>query len=101
GGDRARPFVPEHRARTRDLLEHEVEVGAAHAAVRDLDEDVAWRELGHRDLLHLEPTVADVHRGEHLPRRPVRHRRILAPIAPLRSRRMAPESRRVVVWATG
>ncbi len=64
-GDRARPFVAEHRARARETLEHEMEIGAADPAVRNLDERVVGAERGNRELLHLDVAVADVHGGGH------------------------------------
>ena len=47
-GDRARPLVAEHAVGPRVLLEHEVQVGAADAAVRDLDEHVGRRRARER-----------------------------------------------------
>ncbi len=63
--DRPRPFVAEDRAGPRVALEDEVQIGAADAAVRHLDEHLAGPERGNWQLLHLDLALADVHRGAH------------------------------------
>ena len=63
--DRARPLVAEDGAGARVLLEHEVEIGAADAAVRHLDECLARRRCGNGSLLDRDLPLARVHRNRH------------------------------------
>ena len=62
---RARPFMAEHRSRSRVLLEHEMQVGATDPAVRHFDEGATGSRFGHRQRLHLDATLARVDRRRH------------------------------------
>ena len=53
--------MAEHRAGPRVLLEDEVQVGAADAAVRHLHEHVERPQPGNWQLLHLDRTFAHVY----------------------------------------
>ena len=64
-GDGSGPFVAEHRARSRVALEHEVQVRAADAAVRNVEQHVVRTDRGNRKPLYLDRAVAHVDRGPH------------------------------------
>ena len=65
GDDGARPLVAQGAAGTCDPLEHEVQVGAADPALRDLDAHLTGPGLGHRHVVHLQRAVTDVDAGRH------------------------------------
>src|SRR5439155_20868330 len=64
-GDGSGPFVAEHRARSRVTLEHEVQVRAADAAVRNLEQHVVRTDCGNRKPLYLDRAFAHVDGGVH------------------------------------
>ncbi len=63
--DGARPLVSEDVTGSCEAFEHEMQIGAAYAAVRDLDEDLVRSRLGNGKLLHLHPAFAHVYRSGH------------------------------------
>ena len=56
---------PSTRFGAAPALEHEVDVGAADAAVADLEQHVVGADLGHRVVLDLDRPVTLVDRGPH------------------------------------
>ena len=67
-GDPADDLVAGHdRQRPGDVAVHHMQIGPAHAAGRDLDQELARTGLGHRPLDHAQRQAGpiELHRAHH------------------------------------